>query len=194
MSSSLVEALEMAALVAGKGPAEETVASTQQRLSAPTRWLDCEFVVKNDTGLVIPAYYLPENFGRYAQLLVHRWRDILVELARLLAHREPFAIGFYFSEGLEAAHEKSQNYGHVVYVNPIAVTHNPGGSRSFAKRWKFDAAGNWRLLATALHEFCHLEGFGPHNEEFACRLSDLTALVLQNLKRFGRLFDRGGGR
>ena len=38
------------------------------------------------------------------------------------------------------------------------------------------------------------EGSGPHNEEFACRLSDLTTLVLQNLKRFGRLFDRGGGR
>ena len=185
----------MAAIVAGKSSSEETVAIAGiNRLVAPTRLLDCEFVVKNDTGLVIPAYYLPENFGRYAQLLVQRWRDILVELARLLAHREPFAIGFYFSADMEAAHEKSQNYGHIVYINPIEVTHNPGGSRSFAKRWKFDAAGNWRLLATALHEFCHLEGYGPHNEEFACRLSDLTALVLQNLKRFGRTFDRGGGR
>lgn len=153
-----------------------------------------EFIVKNDTGMVIPAYYLPDGFSSYARILVQRWRDILLELALLLGRREAFALGFYFSADLEAAHEKSSQYGHILYVNPVEIIRNPSGARSLCKRWRFDGLGNWKLLATALHEWTHLEGFADHDESFGCRLTDLTALALQNLKRFGRLFDRGGAR
>jgi hypothetical protein len=152
------------------------------------------FVVKNDTGMTIPPYLLPGRFSDYARLLLKRWRDILVELARLAGRTEPFTLGFYISAELEAAHERSDGHGDILYVNPVEVTQNPGGSRCLRKRWKFTAPGNWKLLATAIHEWTHFEGFRDHDEEFAGRATDLTSMVLQNRQRFARLFDRGGFR
>jgi hypothetical protein len=151
-----------------------------------------EFLLKNDTGLALPRHFMPEGFGAYAQRLLGRWRDVLLELARLTARHEPFTLGFFISADLDAAYEQSDAHGHVLYVNPAVVTQNPGGSRSLARRWKFDAKGCWQLLATAIHEWVHREGHSGHDETFAGRQTDLTTLVLQNLKRFGRLFDRGG--
>lgn len=166
----------------------EAAAITPERPGA----FGLEFIVKNDTGMAIPAYYLPDGFSAYARILVQRWRDILLGLALLLGRREAFALGFFFSADLEAAHEKNSHYGHILYVNPVGVVRGPSGARSLCKRWRFDAAGCWKLLATALHEWTHLEGYADHDEAFSSRLTDVTALVLQNLKRFGRLFDRGG--
>jgi len=168
--------------------------ASTQAVTGPSAAAAMAFIIKNDTGLRIPRYFLPEGFGGYAQRLLSRWRDILLELARLTGRDEEFSLGFYFAADLEAAYERGQRWGHIVYVNPAVVRQQPGRPRSFAKRWKFDARGNWQLLATAIHEWCHLEGFGGHDEAFACRQTDLTTLVLQHLKRFGRLFDRGGGK
>jgi hypothetical protein len=166
------------------------IAAVGTGLSAP-RVPPFEFVAKNDTGMAIPSFYLPEAFSAYSRMLVRCWASILLEMAALSGRQEAFALGFYFSAELEAAHEESRDYGHILFVNPIIVTDNTGGSRSLRRRWKFNASGRWQLVATALHEWIHFEGFRDHNEDYSTRLSDLTAIVLQNVKRFGRLFNSG---
>lgn len=152
-----------------------------------------DFVLKDEVGLRIPDYYLPGTMGAYGRGLLSRWVTCLSELGSVLKCSTPFSVGFLFSEDTLAQHESTPELGHVLYVNPVKITGGDGKPRTMTKAHSLDAAGSWRILGTAVHEFVHLMVDNPyHDEDFAGRLDDAFTEVLRNHKRFARLFNRGG--
>lgn len=151
------------------------------------RFFRPEFFLKSDVEGVIPNRFMPDTFSANSMRLVSNWVNLLLELASLTGLDRKFAIGFIFSQDNLASCEK-ENGEWVVYVNPAILAMEPGKARQFKTRWKFSAAGNWELLATAVHEFAHLEGYMDHDEDYAVRITDLMTLVLQNRTRFSRHF------
>lgn len=147
-----------------------------------------EFIIKNDTDLQIPSYYLPDStdFSTYSQKLVKIWGRLLVELHRLFEHEADFALGFIFDESAEAEFEKGE-YGKVYYLNPAKIVEqSSSSSKSFKKRFQLTERN--RLLMIALHEFVHGMGYGPHNEDYANRLTDMAWKVFDERKRFNWCF------
>lgn len=147
-----------------------------------------EFIIKNETELTIPAYYLPESseFSSYSQKLVQIWGRLLIELHRLFEHEADFALGFVFDESAEAEFE-SGDYGKVYYLNPAKVVEQKASSsKSFKKRFLLTERN--RLLMIALHEFVHGVGLGPHDENYANKLTDMAWKVLDERKRFNWCF------
>jgi len=147
-----------------------------------------EFIIKNETDLQIPAYYLPDSqeFSTYSQKLVRIWGRLLVELHRLFDHEADFALGFIFDETAEAEFENF-DYGKVYYLNPAKVVEqSSSNSKSFKKRFQLTERN--RLLMIALHEFVHGLGLGPHDEDYANRLTDMAWKVLDERKRFNWCF------
>lgn len=147
-----------------------------------------EFIIKNETDLQVPSYYLPDStdFSTYSQKLVKMWGRLLVELHRLFEHEADFALGFIFDESAEAEFEKGE-YGKVYYLNPAKVVEqSSSASKSFKKRFQLTERN--RLLMIALHEFVHGMGYGPHDEDYANRLTDMSWKVLDERKRFNWCF------
>lgn len=147
-----------------------------------------EFIVKNETDLQVPAYYLPDSneFSTYSQKLVRVWGRLLVELHRLFDHEADFALGFIFDDSAEAEFENG-DYGKVYYLNPAKVVEQvSSSSKSFKKRFQLTERN--RLLMIALHEFVHGLGLGPHDEDYANRLTDMTWKVMDERKRFNWCF------
>jgi hypothetical protein len=152
------------------------------RASRRTSQLNEDFILRNELTLKIPAYYQPdsESFSTYGRKLVRIWGRLMLELHKLFAHEADFSIGFVFSDDAEAQHERGE-YGTVYYINPAVVVETEQ-TRSFKKRFKLTERN--RLLAIAAHEFLHGQGLGDHNEEYAGRLTDMFATIMDNKSRF----------
>ena len=146
-----------------------------------------EFYLKSEVGGTIPSRFLPHSFSANSRRLISSWISLLVELASLTKLDKSFSVGFIFDKDSLAQYEREGDR-HVVYINPAKLIQETGKARQLHTRWKFDAAGNWELLATAVHEFCHLEGYGRHDQDYANRLTDLMSLVLANRARFSKYF------
>jgi hypothetical protein len=146
-----------------------------------------EFFLKSEIEGTIPAWFTPGGFSANSKRLISNWIGLLVEIASIAKLDKAFSVGFVFDPDCVAQYER-ENGEHVVYVNPAKMTTDASGKRRLKAAWKFDAAGNYELLATALHEFCHLEGHVQHDEDYAARLTDLFAIALTNRKRLSRHF------
>ncbi len=72
--------------------------------SAPMKmWetLGSDFVIKNESGMVVPDYYKPEGeLSGYSRKLIRYWGRILLELHRLFDREDSFSIGFFLRMGL----------------------------------------------------------------------------------------------
>lgn len=148
-----------------------------------------EFIVKNNTGLQVPDHFLPFGFSVYSKKLVSVWVKCLLELHRMFNFEATFAVGFILDDEREAEHEKTDKYGQVYYINPaVVVSQISSNSRSLKKRWKFNNAGNYAVLAAAVHEFVHGQGHSPHDEGYAGRLTDKLAVVMASKKVFHPCF------
>lgn len=146
------------------------------------------FIIRNDTDMKVPDYYVPSSktFGTYAQKLVKMWGRMILELHRLFEHEATFSIGFGFDDTFEASFEKG-GFGNVYYVNPVEIVkQDNSASKSFKKR--FALTERDRLLSIAVHEFAHGLGFSDHNEDYACKLTDLFGTVMKNRKKFNWCF------
>jgi len=157
-------------------------------ISAPVANIASEFIIKNETAMEIPGYFLPERpeFSPYSRKLVRMWGRLLLELHRLLDHSASFAVGFLFDEETEAEYEDGR-FGPVYSLNPaVVVKQRRSGSRSFRKRFKLTE--RHRLLSIAVHEFVHGLGYSRHDEDNAARFTDVTAVVMANLRRFNKCF------
>ncbi len=165
------------------------LAPARQAPPRPTASIGQEFLVKNETGLEIPRYFLPDTgeFSPYSRKLVRAWGRILLTLHRIFEHEAEFAIGFVFTADDEAQFEEGQ-YGKVYFLNPVVlVEQKSSGSRSFRKRFRLTERD--RLIAIAAHEFIHGGlGFRHHDETFAARQTDVMAMVLKNRRKFGWCF------
>lgn len=148
-----------------------------------------EFIVKNETEMVVPDCYLPasEQFGHYSQRLARTWGNLLLELHKMLDLESTFAIGFVISADSIAQHEKSSEFGTVYYVNPAEVVKQQSSeSKSLRRRWKLTDRG--ALLATAIHEVVHGMGFSAHDESYAAMLTEVMGQVFQQRQRFNWCF------
>ena len=195
--AALGEAVKTVTPVYVKDALLEAVASTTtkaQAADAPAlsvsdveKFFRPEFFLKSEIGGKIPSWFLPNGFSDNSKRLITTWIGLLVELAAITGLKKTFSIGFIFDPEVEGQYER-ENGEDVVYVSPATIVEKPGMPRQLKVKWKFNAAGNWTLLALALHEFCHLEGYSSHDEDYAGRLTDLFALVLQNRTRLSRHF------
>lgn len=155
----------------------------------PAPSLSSEFIVKNETDLEIPRYFLPDEdeFSPYSRKLIRAWGRILLTLHRIFEHEAEFAIGFVFDQDEEAQFEDGQ-YGKVYYVNPVTVVEQTmSNSRSFRKRFRLTERD--RLIAIAAHEFVH-GGLNCswHDETFAARQTGVMATVMKHRRHFNWCF------
>lgn len=155
----------------------------------PQSCVSHEFVVKNNTGLQVPEHFLPCGFSVYSKRLASIWIKCLLEVHQLVGHEDTFSVGFILDEDREAEYEETDTYGRVYYINPAVVREQANSrSRSLKKRWKFNNAGRYMILAVTVHEVVHGLGFGPHDESYSSKITTLMGLMLANKKRFARCF------
>jgi hypothetical protein len=165
------------------------LAPSRQTSSRPTASIGLESLIKDETGLEIPRYFLPDGdeFSPYSRKLAWAWGRILLTLHRVFDHEAEFAIGFVFAADDEAQFEDGQ-FGKVYFLNPVVVVEQKsGGSRSFRKQFKLTERD--RLIAIAAHDFVHGGlGFGYHDESFAGKQTDVMALVMKHRRKFNWCF------
>jgi hypothetical protein len=174
----------------GGTPVAAAAFSPHQRAPArPTGEIGHEFIIKNETGLEIPRYFLLDGgeFSPYSRKLVRVWGRILLTLHQIFDHEAEFAIGFVFDADAEAQFEEGR-YGAVYYVNPVTVVEQrSSGSRSFRKRFRLTERD--RLISVAAHEFVHGGcGYRYHDESFAGKQTDIMAVVMKHRRRFNWCF------
>jgi hypothetical protein len=144
-----------------------------------------DFFVRNELGIKVPAHYLPyrSTFSAYSKRLVKKWSLYLMRLHQLFNKDGHFAVGFVFSEEVEALYERSPERGTVYYINPAKVVKQASSnSRSLQKR--YNAKDDYKLLMIAAHEFLHGCGYSWHDEEFASKLTDVAGAIAGNLRFF----------
>jgi len=154
------------------------------RASASLSCISEEFIIKNETELAIPNYYLPDSrsFSTYSKKLAKVWGRLMLEMHRLFDKEGDFAIGFVFDDQVEAEWESGQ-FGTVYYINPAQVVEqNLSASKSFKKRFALTERN--RFLMLALHEFVHGCGCQYHDENYANKLTQMAVKVLDEKKRF----------
>jgi len=143
-----------------------------------------EFVIKNETDLVVPEYYKPdsEEFSTYSKKLARIWGRLMLQLHRTFEHEASFAIGFIFSDDTVAEYEEG-DYGKIYYLAAAEVVEQRG---TYSKSWKkrFKLTDRNRMLSLALHEFVHGLGYDIHDEEYAGKLTDMLSKVLDRRKDF----------
>jgi hypothetical protein len=151
---------------------------------------EVQFTVKNTTGMQVPDWFIPgEGFSSYSMKLATVWSKLMSKMHMLFGRNEEFSVGFVLDDSSEAEHERCPELGIVYYVNPaVVVEQTLSRSRSLKKRWKFNSAGYNTLLALAVHEFVHGMGYRWHDEAYAGKLTDVTAIVLANRKAFNECF------
>lgn len=162
--------------------------------------LDQMFIIKNETELMVPNYYVPTSpeFGTYAKKLAVIWGKLMLTMHRLFENKEPFSIGFIFAEPevgddavtndvTAAEFEDSNTYGKVFYLNPVCVVKQQNSeSRSFKKRFLLTERN--KLITYACHEFVHGSGFSGHNDDYAYAFTDSMIKVLDNRQKFNWCF------
>lgn len=148
-----------------------------------------EFIVKNNTNLTVPSHFLPSDFSAYSKKLASVWVKCLLELHRLFDCDDTFSVGFILDEDCEAEVENDDDrYGRVYYINPAVINEQSvSRSRSLKKRWKFNNAGYYALLADAVHEFVHRK-ISYHDEDYAGELTRVAGVVMANKNRFHHCF------
>ena len=150
-----------------------------------------QFILKNTVGIDVPTFYRPDSemFGDYSLSLAKVWSKLMVELHKLFNVSATFSIGFVFDEDNEAESENSSSYGQVYYLNPTEVVKKryKGEEKPVAFKKRFKLSKKHRLLAIALHEFCHLDS-SNHDENFSSALTEKAGVVMANLSRFNHCF------
>ena len=180
----------VAALVSNHEQITEQVVATAERRTEvkATDLFNPQFYLKSEIGGVIPGWFVPgSEFSANSKRLISNWTSFLVELASLTGLDKKFSVGFVFDPECEAQFERDCGQN-IVFVNPCRIIEQEGKPRQLKTRWKFDAAGNFELLAVAIHEFIHLAGESFHDERYAKCLTELIGLVMANRTRFTRHF------
>ena len=141
-----------------------------------------DFILKNDTGHEIPAYFRPDNvqFSTYSRKLAKIWSRLLVQVHKSFGSEATFSVGFIFDESVVAQREVTDDYGTVYYINPAKLVDG-----QFSKRFKLTSRGELTMIA--VHEFCH-ERVRTHDEDFACLLTEFGGRVLDDKKAFAWCF------
>ena len=175
----------------GMAAAFATESTVEVRRQVAT--LGTNFILKNETDLVVPAYYDPgsgDGFSTYSHKLVRIWGRVMLEMHRLFDREAEFSIGFIFDSGDTGSTEaecEQGDFGLVYYLNPCEIVEQSGTySKSFKKRFKLTERD--RIIAIGAHEFVHALGYGYHDERYANRLTDILAVVMKNRRRFNWCF------
>ena len=158
----------------GAAAIEMVIVSTS---NAPkTISLGHEFIVKNATGKKTPARWNPESgtFGAASKKLIQVWAATLLKLHQVLELASEFSIGFILDDDCEAECETGP-YGRVFYLNPAKL-----GSSAYKARHK--------IVSLAAHEIVHAMGLSEHDENYASKLTEVMAKVLENAKAWPKIF------
>jgi hypothetical protein len=150
-----------------------------------------EFICKQCAGMETPAYYLPgDQFSAYAKGLVRAWAMTLKRLYELHDLEGAFSIGFIFDDGCKAECERSEEYGLVYYLSPAEIVKNSKfNSRSFKARFSSAWTNRFEIMSLAAHEFVHgAFGIGEHTEDFAAKLTEVSAVMMANVRDFARFY------
>ena len=101
-----------------------------------------------------------------------------------------FSIGFIFDEDCRAECEQSSEYGLVYYLSPAEIVKNQKfNSRSFKARFSSAWTSRFEIMSLAAHEFVHgAFGIGQHTEDFAAKLTEVTAVLIANVRDFSRFY------
>lgn len=174
--------------VIGYGPsvavAAKAVSSSPATPAPNVRRHTFDFVIKNETAMVIPSYYRVDHphQSAYSIWLTQVWGRLILELHRMFDHEAVFSIGFVFSADAEAMYEQNEHFGKIYYLNPAEIVEQKRTySKSFKKRFKMTERD--RLIALAVHEFVHGLGYLWHDANYANKLTDVFGTVLKNRKR-----------
>ncbi len=151
--------------------------------------LGFNFYIRNETRLVVPNHFLPTQMSEYATKLSHIWANVLLTMHQILESNKvnvpsTFSVGFVFSENTEALYHLKD--GEVTYyLNPCSIAQDRTGTR-FKKR--FLLTEKERIISIAVHEIVHALGYEYHDEDYACKLTELFAVAMKNRTKFNACF------
>jgi len=149
-----------------------------------------EFMLKNETGMKIPAYYTPDEFSTYSKGLIWRWMGVLVTLADLYGSTDPFSVGFIFTEEDTLAQYEELDNQRIIYIRPADVVRHEGKSPVIKARWSLTGGVIWDLVSIAAHEFTHYLGYDTHNEAYAAKLTEVMGVCLKERTRLAKVFQQ----
>ena len=177
------------ATVNGGGSGIRVIRVAQQDVASVT--LNHEFIVKNTTGMVTPAYHVPgDEFSRYSSELVRAWVAVLLKIHQIMETSAEFSVGFVFDEENVAECERGA-YGLVYYINPVRVVcqRDKPQCRSFKARYTGAWTNRFDIIASAIHEFVHgAYGLMEHDEDYAAKLTEVMGEVMGHARELSALF------
>ncbi len=153
--------------------------------------LDYGFVIHNESGMEVPAHYLPssDKFGSYARKLATIWSGMLLTLHTVCNVRDEFLVGFVFDDrnadgDVTEALFSETNGVKTYFINPVEIVRQRhSNSRSMKNKYKLTDFG--AFVSLAAHEFVHgAYNCGYHDETYAGKLTDTMGVVLNNIKLF----------
>lgn len=148
-----------------------------------------DFHIYNSTGLETPSWAIPDTFSTHAKTLLDRWIECLRLLANLTGNTSPFSVGFCVDEEFAGMHTYVDGQS-VIYVKPCDIVKSVGKATVMKTKWKLSGDSIWDLVAVAIHEWCHHEGFSSHDERYAGRLTDLINIAMRERSEFAKIFQR----
>lgn len=190
VTALVLDTAKLVTVTSPEDPAGTTLAANQYAYSqASVANTLQEFIVKNETDMLIPNHFSPgsRQFSPYSKKLTRIWGRLMLEMHRMFDKSGDFAIGFIFDDSVEAEYENGP-YGTVYYINPVEIVSNTitYASRSMKKRFKLTEKN--RLLMLALHEFIHGCGYVYHDEVYSTKLTNMAWMVMEQRKRFNWCF------
>ena len=86
--------------------------------------------------------------------------------------------------------EQSSEYGLVYYLSPAEIVKNQKfNSRSFRAWFSSAWTSRFEIMSLAAHEFVHgAFGIGQHSEDYAAKLTEVTAVLIANVRVFSRFY------
>lgn len=150
-----------------------------------------EFILKNATGMVTPAYHTPgDQFSSYSKDLIRCWVAALLKLYAIHGISGEFSVGFVFDDDSVAEFEHGV-YGNVYYINPTRTVcqRKNTACRSFKSRYTGAWTNRFEILSVAAHEFVHgAFGLKEHDEDYAGKLTEVISKVIEHAKELTPIF------
>jgi len=126
-----------------------------------------DVVVVNRTNQPIPEKFIPGQMSKHAYAVLNRWIRVVQAAGIILDMSQAVCIGFVFSGTARAAHKYTEEFGHMILVNPINVNEK---ETRFVNQWNNSTASFSEMVGAAVHELTHI-GNSNHNAEFATSLT-----------------------
>jgi hypothetical protein len=162
-------------------------------------WQPDLYVVQSMPFWKPPAAVMPETMEAKYVILLRLWTETCKFALNVLGEFQPFGVGFVFMlDGNYGAPVLGAHTGYDgtswLLINPLKFRRGSYNSDAGEYEWKSEGdrldlstdEGIEDLCVTVVHEITHLQGFGPHDQQFASQLTANIKVALRGMMELAR--------